>query len=138
MRYTTDWHLRMPPHARTHCSITIKDLVQGLAAHNSGQLQQGDVLVSVDGRTVEGYDLDQVSDVPCEIFHMRGARTAYASYAALLTSAMRVTLPPCPLLLLAPCSLACTRARTRTHTLSRPSLGGARVSSLTHTHRSRH
>jgi C-terminal processing protease CtpA/Prc len=41
-------------------SITIKDLVQGLAAHKSGQLQQGDVLVSVDGRSVEGYDLDQV------------------------------------------------------------------------------
>lgn len=43
--------------------ITIKDLVQGLAAHKSGQLQQGDVLVSVDGRSVESYDLDQVFSV---------------------------------------------------------------------------
>jgi len=45
---------------RSEYGITIKDLVQGLAAHKSGQLQQGDVLVSVDGRSVESYDLDQI------------------------------------------------------------------------------
>jgi len=40
--------------------ITIKDLIPGLGAFKSGQLQQGDVLVSVDGRSVEGFDLDQI------------------------------------------------------------------------------
>ena len=45
---------------RSEDGISIKDLVPGLGAYRSGQLRQGDVLVSVDGRSVAGYDLDSV------------------------------------------------------------------------------
>lgn len=45
---------------RSENGISIKDLVPGLGASRSGQLQAGDVLVSVDGRSVAGYDLDSV------------------------------------------------------------------------------
>ena len=45
---------------RNEDGISIKDLVPGLGAYRSGQLRQGDVLVSVDGRSVAGYDLDSV------------------------------------------------------------------------------
>lgn len=40
--------------------IILRDLVPGLAAWNSGQLHPGDVMVSVDGLSVDGYDLDQI------------------------------------------------------------------------------
>jgi len=45
---------------RSEDGISIKDLVPGLGAARSGQLRQGDVLVSVDGRSVAGYDLDSI------------------------------------------------------------------------------
>jgi len=45
---------------RSEDGISIKDLVPGLGAYRSGQLQQGDVLLSVDGRSVAGYDLDSI------------------------------------------------------------------------------
>jgi len=45
---------------RSENGISIKDLVPGLGASRSGQLQAGDVLVSVDGRSVAGYDLDSI------------------------------------------------------------------------------
>jgi hypothetical protein len=45
---------------RSEDGISIKDLVPGLGAYRSGQLQPGDVLLSVDGRSVAGYDLDSV------------------------------------------------------------------------------
>ena len=45
---------------RTGGCIIVKDLVPGLAAERSGLLRRGDVVTTVDGRSLQNYDADQV------------------------------------------------------------------------------
>eukprot|EP00961_Rhodomonas_salina_P166194 2239421-Rhodomonas_salina.2 len=41
-------------------SIVIRDLVPDFAAHRSGKVQRGDILLAVDAEPTTGYDLDQI------------------------------------------------------------------------------
>ena len=43
--------------------VFVKECIRGFAAEVQGQIQTGDVIVAIDGRGVEGWDLDAIKQM---------------------------------------------------------------------------
>ena len=120
---------------RSEDGISIKDLVPGLGAYRSGQLRQGDVLLSVDGRSVAGYDLDSVLTyiffvhfftlcIYTTLFGVSKVTACYKVHTPLstMTNVSHVTFPgmPCFKFCCVPCNILISSALINMISRSRP------------------